>query len=89
VASITGPRGAVTLGYDDRNELTGITEPSGSPFADQSFTYDEAFNRATWTLGTSTKSYTVNDLNQYTAVGSATPTWNSDGELSSYRGINR
>ncbi len=64
-----------------------ITEPSGSPFADQSFTYDAAFNRSNWTLGTNSKDYTVNNLNQYTAIGTTTaPTYNTDGGLASYAG---
>ncbi len=84
--SITEPRGAIAIGYDYRNEVTGVTEPSGSPFADESFTYDAGFNRSTWTLGSTTTSYTANSLNQYTAVGSATPTWNSDGSLATFSG---
>lgn len=86
VTSLTAPRGTVATSYDDRDEVTGITEPSGSPFADQSFVYDAAFNRSSWTLGTTTKNYTVNSLNQYTAIASATPTWNTDGGLATYAG---
>jgi YD repeat-containing protein len=86
VTSITEPRGTIAASYDDRNEVTGITEPTGSPFADQGFTFDAGVNRATWTLGTATTSYTANNLNQYTAVGSATPTWNTDGGLHTFGG---
>ncbi len=86
ITSISEPRGTIATSYSDRNEVTGITEPSGSPFADQAFTYDAGFNRATWTLGTTTTSYTANNLNQYTAVGSATPTYNTDGGLATFSG---
>jgi RHS repeat-associated protein len=86
ITSTTEPRGTIATSYDNRNELTGVTEPSGSPFADQSFTFDAGFNRATWVLGSTSTSYTANNLNQYTAVGSATPTWNSDGGLATFSG---
>ena len=86
VTSISEPRGTIGISYDNRNEVTGITEPSGSPFADQSLTYDAGYNRSSWTLGSTTTSYTANNLNEYTAVGSATPTWNSDGSLATFSG---
>ena len=87
VTSATEPRGTVGSSYSDRNEVTGITEPSGSPFADQSFAYDAGFNRSSWTLGTTTTSYAVNSLNQYSTVsGSTAPTWNTDGGLHTFQG---
>jgi len=86
VISTTEPRGAIGSSYTDRNEVNGITEPSGSPFADQSWIYDPAFNREAWTLGTKTTNYTVNNLDQYTTVGSAAPTWNADGGLAAFDG---
>ncbi|MCE0522010.1 MAG: hypothetical protein LV480_03770 [Methylacidiphilales bacterium] len=86
VTSTTEPRGTVSSSYSNRNEVAGITEPSGSPFADQSFVYDAGFNRSSWVLGSTTTSYTANSLNQYSAVGSATPTWNTDGGLATYGG---
>jgi len=86
VTSTTEPRGTVSSSYSYRNEVTGIVEPSGSPFSDQSFVFDAAYNRTSWTLGSSTTSYTTNNLDQYTAVGSATPTWNSNGGLASFSG---
>ncbi len=86
ITSITEPRGTVTSSYSSRNEVTGIVEPTGSPFADQSFAYDAGFNRSSWTLGTNTTSYTVNNLNEYTDVGTVDPTWNADGGLANYAG---
>jgi RHS repeat-associated protein len=86
ITSTSEPRGTIASSYSNRNELAGITEPSGSPFADQSFVYDAGFNRSSWTLGTTTTGYTANNLNQYSAVGSATPTWNTDGGLYSFAG---
>ncbi len=86
VTSITEPRGTIASGYTYRNEVNSITEPSGSPFSDQSFAYDYGYNRSSWTLGGTTTSYTANNLNQYTAVGGATPTWNSDGGLATFSG---
>ncbi|MGF1678177.1 MAG: RHS repeat-associated core domain-containing protein, partial [Candidatus Methylacidiphilales bacterium] len=85
--SETGFRGMVAFGYNNRYEVTGVTEPSGSPFADQEFTYDDAWNRASWTLGSTTTTYAVNNLNQYTTVSSHTaPTWNANGNLASFNG---
>jgi RHS repeat-associated protein len=88
VTSITEPRGLVAINaYSDRNEVKGITEPSGSPFADQSFAYDAGFNRSTWTLGSITTSYSVNNLNQYSTVSGLTaPVWNTDGGLQTFAG---
>jgi RHS repeat-associated protein len=86
VTSVTEPRGVVTSGYSNRNEVAGITEPSGSPFADQSFSYDAGYNRSNWTLGSTSTNYTVNNLDQYSEVGSVAPTWNSDGGLAGFAG---
>jgi len=87
VTSETEPRGTIASGYTNRNEVNGITEPSGSPFADQSFAYDAAYNRASWSQGTGTTTYVVNNLNQYTTVSScAAPAWNTDGGLANFAG---
>jgi RHS repeat-associated protein len=84
VTSITEPRGTISVGYSDRDEVNSITEPTGSPFTDQSFVYDASYNRASWTHGSTTNAYTVNNLNEYSAIDSDTPTWNSDGGLASF-----
>jgi hypothetical protein len=87
VTSTNEPRGAIASGYTDRNEVNSITEPSGSPFADQAFAYDAGFNRSSWTLGSATTTYAVNNLNQYSTVsGTTAPTWNTDGGLATYAG---
>ena len=86
VVSSTEPRGTIGYAYSTRDEVTGVTEPSGSPFSDQSFVYDAAYNRSNWTLGSTSTNYTANNLDEYTAIGSAAPGWNNDGGLSSYAG---
>ncbi|HEY0257240.1 MAG TPA: hypothetical protein VGC39_07350 [Candidatus Methylacidiphilales bacterium] len=87
LTSATEIRGTIAYGYTDRNELNSVTEPSGSPFADQGFTYDPGYNRASWTLGTNTTSYAVNNLDQYSKVsGKTAPTWNPDGGLKVFDG---
>jgi YD repeat-containing protein len=85
--SETNNRGTVAFGYNSRYEVTGVTEPSGSPFADQEFSYDDAYNRLTWKLGSVTTNYVVNNLNQYTTVSSHTaPSWNGNGNLATFNG---
>ena len=56
VSSLTEPRGTIGSSYSDRNEVTGITERTGSPFADQGFAYDNCYSRSSWTLGSTTTS---------------------------------
>ena len=87
-SSETEPRGTISYGYTNRNELNSITEPSGSPFANQSFGYDYGYNRSSWQVGTATATtYAVNNLNEYTTVsGSTAPTWTADGEVSVFGG---
>jgi RHS repeat-associated protein len=85
--SESGPRGTVGYAYTDRNEVNAVSEPSGSPFSDQSFAYDAGYNRSNWTYGSTATSYAVNNLNQYTTVSSdAAPTWNGDGGLAVFHG---
>ncbi len=98
VTSTTEPRGTIASGYTDRNEVNSISEPTGSPFADEAFNYDAGFNRSSWILGTSkpaggdgsgitSTSYAVNNLNQYSTVsGKTAPTWNPDGGLKVFDG---
>jgi len=96
VVQTTEPRGTITSGYTNRNEVNSIAEPTGSPFADQAFTYDAGFNRSSWSLGSSIPglgvaegltTYAVNNLNQYSTVsGQTAPTWNTDGGLHTFAG---
>jgi YD repeat-containing protein len=49
VTQTTEPRGVIATSYSDRSELTGIVEPSGSPFADGSENAVEYLPTDTWT----------------------------------------
>ena len=64
-----------TFGYNTRSELTTATV-SGSNYA---YDYDNIGNRETATESEITTTYTANELNQYTAVGDFTPTFDADG----------
>ena len=64
-----------TFGYNKRSELTSATV-NGSNYA---YDYDNIGNRETATESEITTSYTANELNQYTAVGDFTPTFDADG----------
>ena len=64
-----------TFGYNNRSELTTATV-NGNNYA---YDYDNIGNRETATESDITTSYTANELNQYTAVGDFTPTFDADG----------
>ena len=64
-----------TFGYNNRSELTTATV-NGSNYA---YDYDNIGNRETATESDLTTNYTANELNQYTAVGDFTPTFDADG----------
>ena len=64
-----------TFGYNNRSELTTATV-NGSNYA---YDYDNIGNRETATESEITTTYTANELNQYTAVGDFTPTFDADG----------
>ncbi len=67
-----------TFGYNNRSELTSATV-NGSNYA---YDYDNIGNRETATESEITTNYTANELNQYTAVGNFTPTFDADGNQS-------
>ena len=64
-----------TFGYNNRSELTSATV-NGNNYA---YDYDNIGNRETATESEITTTYTANELNQYTAVGDFTPTFDADG----------
>ena len=64
-----------TFGYNNRSELTSATV-NGNNYA---YDYDNIGNRETATESDITTNYTANELNQYTAVGDFTPTFDADG----------
>jgi len=80
--TLTTPDGLHTYGYDLREQLTSVDAPSGSPFADATFTYDQVGNRTQVTQG-STTLYTPSTLNQYASVGSIPFTYDPNGNLTS------
>jgi RHS repeat-associated protein len=76
--------------YDDTYQLTGASYGTGTNASIASWSYDASGNRslALSTNGTNTLSvsYSVNDINQYTSVGGATPSYNSRGDLTGING---
>jgi len=66
--------------YDPSNQLLGVTYPDGST---EGFVYDALGNRLTVTHDGTPTTYTVNELNQYTAVGSTTYTYDANGNMTS------
>jgi RHS repeat-associated protein len=75
--------------YDAINQLTNVlyeaSNPDTSPSAwtnEARYAFDPAGNRTSVTLtSTGTTSYTANNVNQYTAVGGITPTYDANGNL--------
>ena len=72
--SMTTSAGSHAYRYDATGQLLGVTSSDG---ANESFAYDPVGNR----LAANGSAYTVNALNQYTAVGTATFTYDADGNL--------
>jgi RHS repeat-associated protein len=76
--------------YDDTYQLTGANYGTGSNASSAFWSYDASGNRtqALSTNGTNTLSvsYSVNEINQYTSVGEASPSYNSRGDLSGING---
>ena len=68
-----------SFGYNTRSELTSATV-SGNDYA---YSYDNIGNRAAAVEDSSgvasSTEYTANDLNQYTAIGDFTPSYDADG----------
>jgi RHS repeat-associated protein len=72
--------------YDKIYQLTGADYPAGFFAADTNFNYDKAGNRSSVITG-GTTNYAANNLNQYTAVGGITYSYDSNGNLT-YDGNN-
>ncbi|MDD5199547.1 MAG: hypothetical protein PHC88_07050 [Terrimicrobiaceae bacterium] len=91
-----GGTGGDAYQYDNLGQLTGVkyhtaTASSGyasatSPASTETTAYDAAGNRASRTVGSTTTSYTANDLNQYTAITSESPAYDGMGNLTSADG---
>ncbi len=79
--------------YDNEDQVTGVqydatnpdTTPS-SPARTVSYGFDPVGNRTNVTDNGAGTSYTANNLNQYTAVGAASPTYDANGNLTNYLG---
>ncbi|MGJ8635154.1 MAG: hypothetical protein ACSHX7_14655, partial [Luteolibacter sp.] len=76
---------SITWGYDFLGQVTSAD--STIPGLDRSYQYDTIGNRLktadSLTLP-GTANYTVNALNQYTAIGANTPTYDADGNATAY-----
>ncbi len=64
-----------SFGYNTRSELTSATV-NGTPYG---YDYDHIGNRTAAEEGEISTEYTANELNQYTAVGDFTPTFDAAG----------
>ncbi|MCX5951905.1 MAG: DUF6531 domain-containing protein, partial [Cyanobacteria bacterium] len=70
--------GTTNYGYDAIGQLTTVALPSGQIIE---YRYDAAGNRIRVTDNGAETAYNTNNLNQYTSVGSATYTYDTDGNL--------
>jgi len=76
--SLETMEGRTDLAYDLAGQLTRATFPDGRTVQ---YAYDAAGNRTSVDDDGAVTSYTTNALNQYTAVGAATYTYDLDGNL--------
>lgn len=66
--------------YDPASQVTGVRDPA-QPQPLETFAYDPAGNRTAATQAGFSTAYTTNDLNQYTAISAAAPTYDIAGNL--------
>jgi RHS repeat-associated protein len=76
--SVITLEGTTNYGYDAIGQLTTVTLPSGQIIE---YRYDAAGNRIRVTDNGAETAYKTNNLNQYTSVGAATYTYDTDGNL--------
>ncbi|WP_292861976.1 putative Ig domain-containing protein [Nostoc sp. LPT] len=76
--SMTTLEGTFEYGYDATGQLTSVVTPDNRTIRYQ---YDAAGNRIAVTDNETGKNYTSNNLNQYTIVGNAVYTYDTDGNL--------
>jgi RHS repeat-associated protein len=77
-SSMTTLEGTTSYGYDADGQLTSVVLPGGRTIQ---YVYDAAGNRVSVTDIGVTTNYTTNNLNQYTAVGTAQLLYDADGNL--------
>jgi RHS repeat-associated protein len=84
-ATVTTLDGVWTLTHDADGELThavfASNQPAQIPNQDVQYTYDANGNRVSMTSNGVVTPYTVNNVNQYTAVGATSYTYDADGNL--------
>jgi RHS repeat-associated protein len=78
VATETTLDGTTTYGYNLDSELTNVTLPNSQTIT---YAYDAMGNRTTVSQNGVPTNYSTNTLNQYTAVGGATGSYDKDGNL--------
>lgn len=87
VTKQTNSDGVWDYSYDATGQLTHAVFASNNtrvlPNRDLQYTYDAAGNRTQTIIDGVTTTYTVNDLNEYTQVGSTVYTYDADGNLKS------
>ncbi|BFM39775.1 Calx-beta domain-containing protein [Synechocystis sp. LKSZ1] len=76
--SMTTLEGVFQYGYDATGQLNFVLAPGGRTL---SYQYDGAGNRIVSIDNGATKNYATNSLNQYTTVGNAIYTYDTDGNL--------
>ena len=84
VAKAVTSDGTWTYGYDASGQLTSAHLVSTNPSVAStslSYTYDAAGNRTATTVDGASTAYGSNTLNQYTTAGSATYTYDADGNM--------
>ena len=74
--------------YDTLGQLTGAVkrDSANTQLADLSYLYDQIGNRTSATENNTTTTYTSNLVNQYTQIASQVPTYDTDGNMTSYNG---
>ena len=74
--------------YDTLGQLTGAVkrDSTNTQLADLSYLYDQIGNRTSATENNTTTTYTSNLVNQYTQIASQVPTYDADGNMTSYNG---
>jgi RHS repeat-associated protein len=70
--------GTTTYGYDAAGQLTSVSLPGGRVIT---YGYDAAGNRTVVSDNGAATTYATNSLDQYTSAGSATFTYDADGNL--------
>ena len=78
IDSMTENSGTWHYAYDALGQLTRATAPDGTV---TQYAYDKSGNRTSVTVGDTVTAYTENNLNQYTAYGSTTLTYDANGNL--------